>query len=1461
MREKKPWPPPSSPTRAKNTQKKSSVKKLPAAVKISSGTSPAQRKSMTHPSPEPPENHRLPIAKPLTIVGIGASAGGLEAFTQLLRSLPADTGMAFVLVQHLDPKHESMLTQILSQRTKMPVYEVKDGMAAEPDHVYIIPPNTDMTISGGVLALAPRTQVRGHHMPVDHFFHSLAEDQKSKAVGVILSGTASDGSLGLKAIKAEGGITFAQDEKSAKYGGMPHSAAAASAADFILPPEGIARELVRISLPPYLPTEDGALKNAGKAGDRILPNGNGLGGIFAILKSATGVDFTHYKQATPKRRILRRMALRRIENIKDYGRYLEDNPAEGEALCQDILIHVTGFFRDPETFAALADQVFPEMMKNRGPQRPVRVWVPGCSTGEEAYSLAIALVEFLGKKATNIPIQIFATDILDGAIHKARAGRYPENIASALSPERLERFFVRMDGGYQVSKSIREMCVFAKHDLTSDPPFSNLDLISCRNVLIYLGIELQRRAMAVFHYALQPAGFLLLGKSEAIGRFPDLFASVDRKYKIFSKKPSPARLALGLAPANHRLDKIDISPGKEDAGFDVTQESDRIVLSKYAPAGVIVNDRLEIIGFRGRTGLFLEHLPGDADLGLLKMAREGIQMALRMALQEAKKQGAPVRKEGLRIKLDGQLKEVNLEAIPLKAPRPGEGCFLILFEEAVAGRSGRPESRPLTPAKGKGKRQQTKMEREDPEVARLEQELEATRKHLQAIVEEHEAANEELRAANEEVLSANEELQSINEELETAKEELQSTNEELTTLNDELQNRNLALDQLNSDMINLFTSTNLPVLMLGNDLCLRRFTPMAEKRLNLTAGDIGRSILHLRLDINVPDLETLILEAIHTGTVQEKEIQDREGFWVSLQIRPYRTVENKIGGAVVTWVDIHTLKRSLEKVQESRDYAEAIVQTVRESLVILDKNLKIKTANRAFYQTFQTSPEETEDHLIYEVGNGQWDIPDFKKLLEDLLSQNASFQDFEMEHEFPAIGRKIMRLNARRIFQGDKGLQMILLAIEDVTEHKQLEEELRKSHDALELRVQERTAELARVNEELQVEIAEREKAEELLGQAQKMEAVGTLVGGIAHDFNNILAVIGINTDMALQDLSGESSIRKRLELIAKAEQHGRDLVRQMLLFSRKSEKRPEVLSLGLLLKENYQLLRASFPSTIGMKFLLETESDLVFADPTQVRQVIMNLCTNGAYAMRGAMGNLEISLKNISFGSADPLPDTEMSPGDYLVLSVKDTGSGMDEEVRRRIFEPFFTTKPAGEGTGLGLSVVYGIVKSHKGGIAVASEPGKGSTFEVFLPKSDKGLPVGAEGPETIARGSERVLFVDDDEMIVISVRNMLQRLGYTVTAIADSREALNLFSENPFQFDLVITDYTMPIVTGEALGKEMIRIRPDIPVILCTGYNDLLSSEMALAMGFRGFIMKPFTVREGSQLIRKVLDREQSK
>jgi len=1351
--------------------------------------------------------------KPSAIVGIGASAGGLEAFTRLLTALPAKTGLAFVLIQHLDPKRESVLAQILSQKTSMPVGEASDGAALERDRVYIMPPNKDMTVSKGVLGLRPRTETRGIHMPVDRFFRSLAEDQKNLAIGVVLSGTASDGALGLKAIKAEGGISFAQDEKSAKFGGMPHSAMASGAADFVLPPEGIASELVRIS-GRSLPKGKDFMPAAPPGEEGPLPaNEDSLGKIFALLQARSGVDFAQYKRATPSRRVLRRMTLRRIADIEGYVQYLENNPKEIEALYQDLLIHVTSFFRDPDAFAALASSVFPEILKGHRGEGPVRFWVPGCSSGEEAYSLAIAFVEFLGSRPAALPIQIFATDILETSIDSARSGKYPENAVSELSQERLERF-VKLNGHYQVNKNIRELCVFAKHDLTKDPPFSNLDLISCRNVLIYLGTDAQARAMGNFHYALRPGGFLLLGTSEAIGRFPDLFDAVDRKHKIFSRRPGLARALIAPRPAGYPLGRAKIARGESEAVFDPREEADRTLLSRLAPAGVVVDHQFEVLDFRGNTSPFLEHRPGDASLNLFELARKGLQAALRSAIQKAKTRSAPVRMEGLRVELDGG-KEVNLDVIPLVAPPHGDGHFLILFEAVHGGRPRRGEAQDHPPIQGRAKFLPKRKARAGAGEEQLEQELKAAQEKLAAVIEERESADEELRAANEEALSANEELQSINEELETAKEELQSTNEELTTLNDELQNRNAALDELNNDLSNLFTSANLPVILLGRDLHLRRFTALAEKRLGVQATDVGRFILNVRLNTDIPELETLIKETLDTGGTKEIEVKDREGTWYSLQIRPYRSAENSVSGAVLTWIDISSLKRSLEEVRESRDYAEAIVETIREPLIVLDKDLKVKTANGAFYQTFRTSPAETENRFIYDLGDGQWNIPELKRLLEDILPNNTPFQALEIEHDFPVVGYRAVRLNGRRILQGRAAAPLILLAMEDVTG-----QQLREVH---------------------------------------KLAAIGTLTGGIAHDLNNVLAPIITGAELTLLDLPGESSLREPLRRILKSGLRGKDLVRQLLLFSRKSAPKKRVFSLSPLISESLAMLRSSIPKTIDMSFHLKTEPDLVMGDSSQIQQVILNLCANAAYAMKDKTGSIDVSIGAVTLGLHD-LPEKDMTTGEYLVLSVADTGSGMDEEVMRRAFEPFFTTKPLGEGTGLGLSVAHGIVKSHKGGMSVSSEPGKGSVFRVYLPKAKPGAALETETEERYPGGSERILFVDDEELIVGASRKMLERLGYQVTAHTDGREALKLFTQDPYQFDLVITDRFMPAMAGEDLAQAMMLIRPDIPIIMSTGYSDLDSIEKARTLGFRGFIAKPYTMREAARIVRSVLDRRGS-
>jgi len=851
------------------------------------------------------------------IVGIGASAGGLEAYTQLLRELPSAINMALVLIQHLDPTYKSMLTELLSRTTKLAVLEVTDGVRVKPGHVYVIPPNTAMTISERVLHLTSRVEVEGKHMPIDHFLQSLAEDQKTRAIGVILSGTSMDGIQGLRAIKDEGGITIAQDEKSAKYYDLPRSAVAAGCVDLVLRPEEIAQELVKLSQHPYVPyLETERVEN-------LLPQSD-LDKIFGLLRKATGVDFADYKHATIKRRILRRMLILKTGKMEDYLNYLQGNPGELGSLFQDILINVTGFFREPETFEALKQEVFPSILKNRSADDAIRIWVPGCSTGEEVYSLAICVVEYLDRSPVHPQIQIFATDVNEAVLEKARQGVYAAS--APISAERLRRFFVTTNGSIQVNKAIRKMCVFAKQDVTADPPFSKLDLIVCRNLLIYLGSTLQKKLLPIFHYALRPTGFLVLGDFETVGEFDSIFELANKRSRIYSKKPVVTRTPLDFSSRYIEEHEQILKPGTGQQAKsqvpeqEIFKEADRILLTKYSPASVIVNGELEIIQFRGRTGAFLEPAPGKASLNILKMARQGLMTDLRNALDKAKKTGETVRRDAIAIRSDGKYFDVNLEVVPLKT-HLGYPSFLVAFEEAL------PNPAPsVSLGRARGKKSGKEKRVTDLKIVRLQQELSATKDYLQSIIEDKEAANEELKAANEEIQSSNEELQSTNEELETAKEELQSTNEELTTVNEELQNRNLELTQAYNDLTNLHASANVPVLMMGSDLRLRSWSPLSDKLFNLKASDLGRSIFDINLDLRTADLKGTIEEVVAQDVDKELEVRGPHGRWFLVRIRPYRTADNKIEGAVLAFVDIDRIKQVEEELRARSEHLEDLVE-------------------------------------------------------------------------------------------------------------------------------------------------------------------------------------------------------------------------------------------------------------------------------------------------------------------------------------------------------------------------------------------------------------------------------------------------------------------------------------------------------------------------------------------------------
>jgi two-component system CheB/CheR fusion protein len=909
-------------------------KKRPAPRKAASGSRPLAKGE--RPALARVRKAADADAEDLTIVGVGASAGGLEAFSALLRSLPLEPGVAIVFVQHLAPQHESALVTLLSGQSALPVIQATEGLKVERNHVYVIPPNARMVITGRKLHLTARPGDRTQYTPVDSFLSSLAQAAGARAIGVILSGTASDGALGIRDIKAAGGLTFAQAPATAKYDGMPRAAIATGMVDRVLPAEAIGVKLAQLSSHAYG-------KGVDQSGWEPPFKDDQLHDIFDLLRPASGVDFRHYKLPTIRRRLFRRMALHRLNDIDQYIRVLRGDAGEVRNLYQDLLIHVTRFFREPESFEALAREVFPAIVDGRPQARPIRAWVSGCATGEEAYSLAIALVEYLQRQQADTAVQIFATDVSETAVEQARTGVYPASIEGDVTPDRLRRFFTKHDGGFRVTKTIRDMCVFARQDLTKDPPFSRLDLILCRNVLIYMDTVLQKKLLSVFHYALNPHGFLVLGQAETVGAHGTLFSLVDKKFRVHRKKVAAAMPTMTF-PVDYTsagLPARKTAPEPPGVEKFLQNEVSRVLMERFAPPGVVIDSDMQIVQFRGQTGPYLEPAPGEASLNLLKMSKEGLLYGLRTAIHTARKTRNTVRKDGLQLRTGSAWRPVSVEVIPLAAS--GRPHYLVLFDESIRGDAAPPVKKvaDVLPKRLANREKKT-------QVDFLQRELAASREYLQSIIQELEAANEELQSANEEILSSNEELQSTNEELDTAKEELQSTNEELNTVNEELHGRNEELSRVNSDLINLLGSVQIAIVIVSAELRIRRFTPMAEKVLNLIPADADRLIGHINPNIVGANLEELISECIDTIAPIEREVQDRQGRWYSLRIRPYRSVENRIDGAVLALFDIDAPKRFEEALRSAVAMSDGLMQVSAEPLAILDSELRLRSANTAF---------------------------------------------------------------------------------------------------------------------------------------------------------------------------------------------------------------------------------------------------------------------------------------------------------------------------------------------------------------------------------------------------------------------------------------------------------------------------------------------------------------------------------
>jgi len=1148
------------------------------------------------PKPIPASGSYFPV------VAIGASAGGLEAMMELLKYLPSNTGMAFIYVQHLSPDHKSLLTEILSKKTKMKVQEIDDMDKIKPDNVFVIPYNKGIEVTDGHIKLIPRSDSSAA-ISIDILFSSLAHAQKERVIGIVLSGSASDGTIGIKDIKHEGGLTFAQDD-SAKFTSMPHSAIAAGAVDFILSPKEIALELERLSKHPFVKTSITKQNTE----DLIDNNNPDLKIILNQLHKIKGVDFSAYKMNTIKRRIIRRMLLYKITTLKEYGKLLTQKNEETDILYQDLLINVTSFFRDTDTHKYLKEKLFPKLLKRKKPGETLRIWVPACATGEEAYSIAMILLEIQGSQGSTIPVQIFATDLSENAISKARIGAYTKQELETVSPKRIQRFFTKADGNFRVNKGVRDMCVFAPHNILRDPPFSRLDFISCCNLFIYLDTAAQKKAINTFHYALNNDGFLMLGKSENISHSTHLFTNANNTYKIFSRKinssaPRLPDLAPRFAPQTAADTPVSSAPSYKSQNNSFSSNSldhaiDTVLLSDFMPSSVVINHQLEIVQFRGTTDVFLTHPKGKATFNILKMARPEIAFELRNAISKVIKTKHRFRKSGIELKINSTVRFISVEIVPLKIEW-NEPLLLILFTE----------QEPAETYTAQGNTGKSNTLAKDRRIKKLEQELASAQADALTLAQEQEAFTEELQSANEEVVSSNEELQTVNEELETSKEEIESANEELTTTNQELQTRN--------DLLN-----------------------------------------------------------------------------------------------------------------ESYEYSNAIVSTMHEPMLVLGKDLRVKSANKAFYKKFGVTEEQTEGVLLYDLGNKQWNIPALRELLEDIIPKNSQFYNYEVKHTFLNLGEKIMSLNASRVIQKTHREQLILLVIADITEvrHLLIEKELkekallhkeiseRKTEKLkLEKAVDERTRELKEANEALE------DKNKELVNMNHELEAF-TYIS--SHDMQEPLRKIQIFSGIILEKENQQLSDngKKYFRLMQQSAQRMQQLIHDLLAFSRLSaaERTFEHINLGILIEE----VKTEFNETILQTHarIDAPETCVVRIIPFQFRQLLHNLIGNALkFSNPERPPHIKISCRNSKY---DKLKIKALSPSkEYCHITIADNGIGFEEEFSTKIFEVFqkLHGKEEYSGTGIGLAIVKKVVDNHDGIITATSKLDKGTTFNIYIPASPK--------------------------------------------------------------------------------------------------------------------------------------------
>ena len=1458
----------------------------------------------------------------IPVVGLGASAGGFQAYSAFLAAAPSDSGAAFVLVHHVDPDHKSLMADLLAKHTEMPVMLAEDQSQVQADHVYVIPPKSYLEIKNGVLHLSEPTDRRGTRLPIDLFLRSLAMDLGQNASAVILSGTGSDGSAAIREIKEQGGIVLVQDPAEAQHDGMPRSAIATGAADHVVAVAEMPGIITNYIRHPFVQN--------GKAKKVLGENAKGsLEQIITVLKAHSPINFDLYKDGTLLRRIERRMALRHMENSGDYLALLKDSAEEAQNLCADLLISVTSFFRDEDAFDCLQKSVLEGLVKSHDPGHPVRIWVPGCATGEEAYSLVMLMIEKISALRKDVKLQVFASDVDERALKVARNGVYPDSIAEDVSAVRLRQFFTKEDHSYRVTPELRNAVVFANQNILADAPFSKLDLISCRNLMIYLTPDAQERIIQMFHFALNDGGTLFLGMSETTGNHEALFESLSKKYRVYKRVGHARSRAFDFPILQRPYATAGLVPTRspfQAAGTKLAELSQSLLVQHYAPAAVLMNAQSETLYFEGPTDQYLRVPAGETSRDLLAMARQGLRARLSSAIRTARSQEAVV-SERATITRGGDKVGVIIQVHPVMLDEAK--MFLVTFADepttAIVPSPNEPNA----------------------EVnLQLEEELETTRADLRTTIREYELSTEELNAVNEEAMSLNEEFQSTNEELETSKEELQSQNEELTTLNIQLQQKITDARRLSDDLNNLLSSSGIATLFLDTDFKIMQFTPATRELFNLISKDIGRPFSDITGKVKDPDLLKDAKTVLETLAPIECEVGCEDARWFVRRLLPYRTGDGTINGVVATFSEVSDLKALQRKSNAEREFAENIVDTVREPLIVLDGGFNILSVSKSFHNVFETTRKNLIGKNFFSIQNGQWDVPRLRKLLEAVLPKKTTVESFELTLQYGDLSQRNMVLNARKIEDGSAAQRLILLALEDVTEQKKTlqavaDREARLSaildaapeailtidedgivvtfspgaEDILGFRADEvigqnvnmlmpepdrsrhdgyleyylKTGEKkiigigremdagrkdgSRVPIRLTVSELELDGARHFLGilhdltldkkrqaelkHAQKMEAVGQLTGGLAHDFNNLLTVVIGNLEL-LEMGTDDTKLHKMINEALEASNLGASLTSQLLSFSKSQSLAPESVALNRLVKSMLPILERTLDEQIAIETILADDLDATLADPGQVESGILNLAINARDAMPDG-GTLTLETRNIALDADYAAAQVDVTPGDYVCLSVTDTGTGMSPETQARVFEPFFTTKGPGAGSGLGLSMVYGFAKQSGGHVVIYSEVGRGTTVNLFLPTVAEVEPEeeSAKSEDFSEADGETILVVEDDPKVLRLTVTRLEELNYQVVAATNGLKAMEILKRRE-DIDLVLSDVVMPGgLTGFDVADQALALRPDLKILLTTGYaKGVEPTDAATAKAAHRILRKPYGMKRLARTLRELLD-----